>query len=593
MAISKSAAILCGLLGTWFLVGPKIPLARAQEPQAQTPPAYPQTADGFSAQFSAVVQAYQKGDASEGRRLLEQFRIQRPTDWFGEQIRPELNEILAERYIRLFETYVNRTENKLQDLARAKGRKLDIDLKPGQKEPPSAERTSSPGGMTPSGIITLKQPACFNVFFAVKFTSAAQTALTGDFRLTAWLDTFVYQGGAFRFAGAGAWPFWEWEDDYDKPPATGPYIPSPLDPGAGVVDELVPFEMDKVVAALKPAMQSVDCDIKEATANRIECKRPRVYATYQQIGSGAESVTAFLEAKGDQTHVRISTGKGIYGRLGKVNWSGAIYEKMIENLQSSQPDPTTAPSQAPASSQGTPTAAQDTTPVVYANWGYHPAPGARLTLMEAGRKNGRHGTIITYHVESSGFPAGKTYSLWMMLSGDHKTKALLFGYLANATGALICPGQSQPGDPPVKDSHCYPLERAVFDVDNYHNGEPVDFAIVSTDGTVRAYARAYPFPIQSQDGHCSLHVELETTKFTSFMIRGAGFDPGESVTTSSNFGKDATPGIQQASSQGEFAAEVNADVPGKNSGSATFAATGKSCHPTVTYEWGKAAKKVQ
>jgi hypothetical protein len=249
--------------------------------------------------------------------------------------------------------------------------------------------------------------------------------------------------------------------------------------------------------------------------------------------------------------------------------------------------------QAPAPSDTSQPAAQDNTPINFSNWGYHPAPGARLTLKEANRKSGRHGTVVTYHLESSGFPAGGTYSLWMMLSGDHKTRPALSGYLANVTGALVCPGESQPGDPPVRGSHCYPLERATLDFDNYHNGEPVDFAIVSTDGTVRAYARAYPFPIQAQDGKCTLDVELENTKFTSFVIRGAGFEPGENVTTSSTFGKDATPGTQHASSQGEFAAEVNVDVPGKNSGSATFAAAGKSCHPTITYDWGKAAKKVQ
>ncbi|MGC1620453.1 MAG: hypothetical protein WA765_18325 [Candidatus Acidiferrum sp.] len=116
---------------------------------------------------------------------------------------------------------------------------------------------------------------------------------------------------------------------------------------------------------------------------------------------------------------------------------------------------------------------------------------------------------------------------------------------------------------------------------------------MSTDGTVRAYARAYPFPIQTQDGKCTLNVELENTKFTSFVIRGAGFEPGESVLTSSSFGKDATTGTQEASAQGELAVEVQADVSGKNSGSATFAATGKACHPIITYEWGKAAKKVQ
>lgn len=275
------------------------------------------------------------------------------------------------------------------------------------------------------------------------------------------------------------------------------------------------------------------------------------------------------------------------------DWSGRTNDKMTESLQNSPPESPKPSWQASAPSDVTQAAAPDNTPINFANWGYRPAPGARLTLKEADRKNGRHGTAITYHVESSGFPAGKTYSLWMMLSGDHKTRPVLSGYLANATGALVCPGQSQPGDSPVAGSHCYPLERASLDVDNYHNGEPVDFAIVSTDGTVRAYARAYPFPIQVQDGKCTLNVELENTKFTSFVIRGAGFEPGENVTTSSSFGKDPTAGTQLASASGGFAAQVDAGVAGKNSGLATFAANGRSCHPTVSYDWGNAAKKVQ
>jgi hypothetical protein len=228
-----------------------------------------------------------------------------------------------------------------------------------------------------------------------------------------------------------------------------------------------------------------------------------------------------------------------------------------------------------------------------ANWGQNPAPDARLALKEAARKNGRHGTVITYHAESSGFPTGKTYALWIMQSGDHKTFPLLHGYLANATGTLVCPGQSKPGDPPDRSVHCYPLELASLDVDNYHSGEPVNFALVSTDGTVRAYARAYPFPIQAQDGKCTLYVEVDNSKLTTFVIRGVDFEPNDNIKTSSSFGKDATEGKQQASPQGEFAATVHADSPGKNSGSATFTATGHSCHPTVTYEWGKAAMKVQ
>jgi hypothetical protein len=107
--------------------------------------------------------------------------------------------------------------------------------------------------------------------------------------------------------------------------------------GSEDVDSVIPFETDKVMAALKPAMESVNCNVKETTTNRILCKRPFVRADSQHAGSGGESVTAVLEAQGNQTHVRITTGKGFYGRLGKVNWSTPIYQQTIKILGQTQP----------------------------------------------------------------------------------------------------------------------------------------------------------------------------------------------------------------------------------------------------------------
>ena len=97
------------------------------------------------------------------------------------------------------------------------------------------------------------------------------------------------------------------------------------------VDEVVPFGSDRVTAALKPAMESNGCKVKRVTENHIGCKRSRGYS--EQTGSGGESVTASLEAHGDQTRVRITTGKGVAGRLGKKNWSMPIYKEMIKTLQ--------------------------------------------------------------------------------------------------------------------------------------------------------------------------------------------------------------------------------------------------------------------
>lgn len=109
---------------------------------------------------------------------------------------------------------------------------------------------------------------------------------------------------------------------------------SSLDPNAEGkdVDEVIPFAMDKIMTALKPAMESAGCQVTEETSDRIECKRSRVYS--QQVSdAGGEKVTAMLKVKGDQTRVRISTGKGFYGRLGKKNWSTPIYEEMLKSLQ--------------------------------------------------------------------------------------------------------------------------------------------------------------------------------------------------------------------------------------------------------------------
>ena len=111
--------------------------------------------------------------------------------------------------------------------------------------------------------------------------------------------------------------------------------PDALAPQARTVEvnELVPFPAEKISTALKTAMESNNCNVKEATAERIECKRPRDYHYDTSRSSGGEVVTATLEAQGAETRVHISTGKGFYGRLVKQDWSSRIYEEMVRNLQ--------------------------------------------------------------------------------------------------------------------------------------------------------------------------------------------------------------------------------------------------------------------
>ena len=108
---------------------------------------------------------------------------------------------------------------------------------------------------------------------------------------------------------------------------------SPLNPTVESkdIDEVVPFGKDAVAGALKPAMESVGCEVTNTTANQVECKRKRGHS--ERNGAGGEKVTATLEAQGGQTRVRIETGKGFVGRLAKKNWSTPVYQEMVKNLQ--------------------------------------------------------------------------------------------------------------------------------------------------------------------------------------------------------------------------------------------------------------------
>lgn len=108
---------------------------------------------------------------------------------------------------------------------------------------------------------------------------------------------------------------------------------SPLNPTAQSkdVDETVSFKKDAVVAALKPAMENFGCKVTDVNDKHVECKRDR--GNDERTGYGGEKVTAELQAKGDQTRVRIWTGKGFVGRVRKNNWSTPIYQEMMKTLQ--------------------------------------------------------------------------------------------------------------------------------------------------------------------------------------------------------------------------------------------------------------------
>ena len=107
----------------------------------------------------------------------------------------------------------------------------------------------------------------------------------------------------------------------------------PQDPtrGSKNVSQVVPFPMEAVMEAAKKAVQLYGCNIKKETRGYLECTRSREIGVF--VGSGGEKVKVSLSKKAKGTQVRINTGKGFVGRLGKKNWSTPIFNEMVRRLK--------------------------------------------------------------------------------------------------------------------------------------------------------------------------------------------------------------------------------------------------------------------
>ncbi len=161
---------------------------------------YPQSKDGFRSQLDAIVQHYRAGDTATGRRLIDQFRLPNSEQWFTEYLGPEQSAKLTERYGRLFANFAESLEKTIEAVVAHRESDLVTDLDEGKGESPSSVRR--PGAKL-SGIVSVKHPSLsYGHFIITLKTKESQS----------WADTLVYEDGAFRFLGFGAWPFWVWED---------------------------------------------------------------------------------------------------------------------------------------------------------------------------------------------------------------------------------------------------------------------------------------------------------------------------------------------------------------------------------------------
>jgi len=207
-------------------------------------------------------------------------------------------------------------------------------------------------------------------------------------------------------------------------------------------------------------------------------------------------------------------------------------------------------------------------------------PGVQLTLEEERRDTGGRGgaTRVFYHLVMSGFPKDKTYKL----------SSWRFGHAISIEKPEITTDEA--GNWFVDGT------RVILDwsIVGFARGEPFRVGLISTDETVKAFAKTFPFPIEARDGSCHLWMELATTDGKSFAVYGDGFDADDHATTTSTSGTEIIRGETVISSGGTLPPTIILPaVVGKQSGTASFSVASKSCVPIVNYEWGPPAMKIQ
>ena len=74
------------------------------------------------------------------------------------------------------------------------------------------------------------------------------------------------------------------------------------------MDEVVPYVMDKVLAALKPAMEAEGCNVKEGSSTRVLCKRE--WGGSERTGTG-RTCKKGVRQKSTQDSIRYAGMKAV------------------------------------------------------------------------------------------------------------------------------------------------------------------------------------------------------------------------------------------------------------------------------------------
>jgi hypothetical protein len=210
------------------------------------------------------------------------------------------------------------------------------------------------------------------------------------------------------------------------------------------------------------------------------------------------------------------------------------------------------------------------------------SPGAKLSYKEIGRTKIQGRTAITYNLFASGLPNDQDYVLCILNVGSDP-QAVADAYL-NGDGKVVNV-RADPAHHITED----PINAKVFG----GKGEPIQFAIISGDDHLRAFAQVVPFPMEETSGPCHLSAIETGPYYVGVLVRLSGLQPDEEFTIDQRSENEGGQSKAKADAQGTYYVALFPFVKGKRSGKTRFVVSGTSCKIGIEFPWGEGSYQYQ
>lgn len=213
-------------------------------------------------------------------------------------------------------------------------------------------------------------------------------------------------------------------------------------------------------------------------------------------------------------------------------------------------------------------------------WDSKGTPGAKaeVRLVKKDQVDGK--PVMQYRLKVSGMPNNKFYTLMAWPITIVVPVTMMDGLVIARDGTVGCP--------PDSTKSCGQRMKGAELTLSYTPGigEIFRHALVSEDHKSSVFFSIVPAPMIEHDKACTLEIVRLSPRFELALIRGKGFTPGEQISFHSQSYQEAHDMQPQVNAQGEFWATLSPFVKGRTMGTTQVVVKGKSCSPTLSFEWG-------